>query len=291
MDERVRSLPEANAGGVFHILLVDDDPVGAQLFQLLMKNLQRRYELHFARDGVEALEFLHRQGPHAEARRPNLILLDINMPRLGGLETLAAIKSDPELRVIPVIMLSTSNSPDDVRQSYLAHANGYVQKPTNLERSEKLVQAVEAFWIEFTLLPDTEERVPRKRQSTDFKKQQSKESGPQYIGPNIATESVEARSRAVDQNDSPDEAVTSSRKPGCQVYNRLLDEFGTAVRELIKLHEQQFLSIVEGDMECHRFDILIHMANEKKQMAKYACLRHIEEHGCSNFNAVDDARA
>src|ERR1700689_1796641 len=88
---------------IFRVLLVDDDPAGAQLFRMLMKNLQHRHELHFARDGVEALEFLRREEAHSGASRPHLILLDINMPRLGGLETLSAIKNDPALSSIPVI--------------------------------------------------------------------------------------------------------------------------------------------------------------------------------------------
>ncbi len=245
---------------VFHILVVDDDPVGAQLLQELMKNLQRRYELRFARDGVEALELLHRRGGYADEPRPNLILLDINMPRLGGLETLSAIKNHPELRMIPVIMLSTSASPEDVRLSYLAHANGYVQKPTDLERSEKLIQAVEAFWVEFAVQPRTSSH---------------------HTGPSVATLRAEARSRAMAIDNSPKDRAAQSQRAGCDEHRRLLDEFSVAVRELIELHEQQFRAIVDGDTECNRFDLLIHMANEKKQTAKYACLRHVEAHGCS----------
>jgi hypothetical protein len=90
-------------------------------------------------------------------------------------------------------------------------------------------------------------------------------------------------------NDSPAGPEIVSRKSGCEEHNRLLDQFGMAVRELIDLHEQQFLAIVEGDGECHRFDLLIHMTNEKKQLAKYAYLRHVEDHGCSNAD-VDKPR-
>lgn len=85
------------------------------------------------------------------------------------------------------------------------------------------------------------------------------------------------------------ETATPPRKAGCDVHNGLLDDFGMAIRELLELHEQQFLAIVDGDIDCHRFDLLIHMANEKKQLAKYAYLRHVEEHGCSNLN-VNQAR-
>jgi CheY-like chemotaxis protein/uncharacterized protein with GYD domain len=280
-------------GGMFRILIVDDDPAGARLLQELMKNLQRRHELHFVWDGVEALEFLRCRGAHQDAPRPNLVLLDVNLPRLGGLETLSAIKTDPDLWAIPVIMLSTSNSASDIRKSYQAHANCYVQKPTNLEGSVKLIQAVEAFWMDFVLLPACDEQKRNTRQPPDSKRETSRAPGSKYnethTGPPIAPRSAEARSRAMRTNDSPRKTETESRKSGCDEHNRLLDEFGIAVRELITLHEQQFLAIVEGDDECHRFDLLIHMTNEKKQLAKYAYLRHVDQHGCSNVD-VDKPR-
>ena len=106
-------------------------------------------------------------------------------------------------------------------------------------------------------------------------------------GPAIARELEEATSRAMRSKDSPAKGTaTPSRGPGCQEHNRLLEGFGEAVRELLKLHQQQFLAIVEGDTESHRFDLLIHMANEKKQLAKYAYLLHVESHGCSDTNAT-----
>jgi len=81
-----------------------------------------------------------------------------------------------------------------------------------------------------------------------------------------------------------EETAAPSLKAGCEAHNGLLDEFGDAVQDLIELHEQQFLAIIDGDNDCHRFDLLIHMANEKKQRAKYTYLRHVEAHGCSNLN-------
>jgi chemotaxis family two-component system response regulator Rcp1 len=243
---------------MFRILVVDDDPAAAYLLRKLMKNLQCPHELYAVKDGLEALEFLRRRGIHNNIARPNLILLDFHMPRMSGLETLAAIKSDPELRFIPVIMLSTSNRPEDVRRSYEAHANSYVQKPTDLERSIKLIQAVEAFWIEFAI-------------AAPF---------PEQFGPAIAPLPDEARSRAITKSSCD-----------CLVHERLLNAFGAAVHELLQLHEQQFRAIVEGDTECNRFDLLIHMANEQKQSAKYAYLRHVESHGCSNTDAVNKIRA
>ena len=160
-----------NPINIFRILVVDDDPAGARVLQEVMKNLQRRHELHFVWNGAEALDFLHRRGAHPDAPRPDLVLLDINMPRVGGLETLSAMKSDPDLRVIPVIMLSTSDSPEDVRRSYEAHANCYVQKPTNLEHAIKLVRAVESFWMECVLLPASDERKPAHRHVSDSKRE------------------------------------------------------------------------------------------------------------------------
>ena len=85
-------------------------------------------------------------------------------------------------------------------------------------------------------------------------------------------------------------AVTPSRRSGCEDHNRLLEDFGAAVRELLELHEQQWSAIVDGDDDCYRFDLLIHMANEKKQLAKYTYLRHVDAHGCSDFNALNKTR-
>ena len=280
MDESLKPLEGLRNESAFHVLVVDDDAVAAHLFREVMKNLRHRYELHFVRDGVDALDFLYRREPYARSPRPNLVLLDLNMPRLGGLETLSAIKSDPELCVIPVIVLSTSGSPDDVRQSYLAHANCYVQKPADLEQSTKLVQAVEAFWVEFALLARAE-RMPQYRDSKGFPSEPPARPDRFQSGHPIASIPPEARSRAMHTDGSP-KGTEQPQNPGCELHSRLLKEFGVAVGGLIELHEQQFLAIVEGDADCHRFDLLIHMANEKRQLAKYACLRHVEAHRCSN---------
>jgi len=160
-----KALPDhtRNGASVFRILIVDDNPADANLLTELMKNLQRAHEEYTVSDGLEALDFLHCRGVYQNAPRPNLILLDVNMPRLTGVETLSAIKGDPELSVIPVIMLSTSNSPDEVRRCYQAHANVYVQKPTELERSDQLIRAIEAFWMDFAILPSCDQRSPGSR--------------------------------------------------------------------------------------------------------------------------------
>ena len=86
-------------------------------------------------------------------------------------------------------------------------------------------------------------------------------------------------------------AVPASSGTGCEEHRRCLETFGVAVRELLELHEQQWLAIIDGEQDCCRFDVLIHMANEKKQSAKYAYLRHVEAHGCSDFNVINQTRA
>jgi chemotaxis family two-component system response regulator Rcp1 len=216
------------------------------------------------------------------------------MPRLGGLETLSAIKTDPELYVIPVIMLSSAKSPDEVRDSYQGHANCYVEKPADLEQSVKFIQALEAFWMDFALLPACNEQSLGSRQIIDPNTGTSRidlpRSGTLPFGPAIACPSAEVSGRGTRIDDSlMNPSETPSESHGCDEHKRLLDAFGTTVRELLSLHEQQFQSIVDGDSECHRFDVLIHMANEQKQMAKYAYLRHVEAHGCSNNDAVKQA--
>jgi len=281
---------------MFRILVVDDDPNAGHLLQAVMKNIQRPHELRFVGDGVEALDFLHGRGACLDAPRPNLILLDLNMPRLGGLETLSAIKNDPDLRVIPVIILSAASSPQDVRSAYEAHANCYVQKPTNLERSVKFVQAVEAFWMDFAILSSSDELTVENLQSTDSKQTHPLWAAPHpreaRSGPTIAAEArEEACSRAKRIDDPPaEETATRSRTAGCEEHKRLLDDFGKAVQELLKLHKEQFQAIVEGDTESHRIDLLIHMANQKKQAAKYDYLRHVEAHGCANTDAIKQTR-
>jgi two-component system response regulator len=265
---------------MFRILIVDDDPAASHLLREVMKHLRSRPELHFVSDGVGALDFLHQRGAFAQAPRPHLILLDINMPRLGGLETLSAIKSDPQLFMLPVIMLSASTDPDDIWKSYEARANCYVQKPSDLDRSMKLVQAVEAFWMDFALQPASDGRVPSP----------SILGTPRGFGKLIAPTQTEENGRAMGYNSTQIQVAPRVRRSGCAEHNGLLDNFGSAVRELVALHEQQFQAISEEDRDCARFDLLIHMANEKKQHAKYAYLRHVEVHGCSNENDIEQAR-
>ena len=142
---------------MFRLLIVDDSEAYRQFLKDLSKNFRSPHETYFANDGLDALDFLHCRGPYLDAPRPNLILLDVNMPRMGGLEFVALIKADPELGVIPVIMLSSSDSPSDIREAYLAHANCYVLKPNSLEGADKLIQAIEAFWMDVVILSSCDE--------------------------------------------------------------------------------------------------------------------------------------
>jgi CheY-like chemotaxis protein len=104
-------------------------------------------------DGVEALAFLRREGAHSDAPRPDLILLDLNMPRMNGREVLAEIKSDPKLRRIPVVILTTSQAETDILQTYDLHANCYVTKPVELEQFVEVARSIEGFWLSLVQLP------------------------------------------------------------------------------------------------------------------------------------------
>jgi chemotaxis family two-component system response regulator Rcp1 len=154
--ERARTL-----AAMFRLLVVEDEPADRELFRILLRRLKRPYELYFAIDGQDALDFLHCRGAYVDAPRPNLILADLNMPRMGGLEFIGQVKSDPQLSIIPVIVLSTSTAAADIRNSYRAHANCYVSKPRNLQQADQIVQAIEAFWLDVAVLPECDEPAPK----------------------------------------------------------------------------------------------------------------------------------
>ncbi|AXG99403.1 response regulator [Deinococcus wulumuqiensis] len=135
------------------ILLVEDSEPDILLTEEAFAEARVANRLHVARDGEEALQFLRRQGKHAQAPRPDVILMDINMPRKNGLEVLEEIKGDPELRPIPVLILTTSQAEDDVRRSYSGHASGYVVKPVGFENFLQAIRAFEDFWLTFVRFP------------------------------------------------------------------------------------------------------------------------------------------
>ncbi len=137
------------------ILLVEDNPGDARLAEEALKESKVHNNLHHVADGVEAMRFLRRQEQYAGVPPPDLILLDLNMPRKDGREVLAEVKGDPELRSIPVVVLTTSEAERDLVKSYDLHANAYVVKPINLERFIEIVQAIEQFWFSIVKLPQS----------------------------------------------------------------------------------------------------------------------------------------
>ena len=136
-----------------HILLVDDDPGDVRLTLEALHESTLHLMIDVARDGVETMAFLYRQGEHAAAPRPDLILLDLHMPRKDGREVLAEMKADPELKRIPVVLLTTSEADQDVLMSYNLGANCYIVKPVDFAQFAKVVQSIEAFWFTVVRLP------------------------------------------------------------------------------------------------------------------------------------------
>lgn len=135
------------------ILLVEDNLGDVRLTREALKEGKIRNVMYDVNDGVEALAFLRQTGEHIEAARPDLILLDLNLPKKGGLEVLAEIKADPDLRRIPVVVLTTSQAEQDVLRSYNHHANAYVTKPVDLDQFIVVVKSIEDFWLEIVTLP------------------------------------------------------------------------------------------------------------------------------------------
>lgn len=135
------------------ILLVDDSPADVDLTKEALRDARMLNRMFVVKDGVEALAFLRKQGDHAAAPRPDLILLDLNMPRMNGREVLAQIKSDPELRRIPVVILTTSQAETDIMSTYDNHANCYITKPVELEQFVEVARSIEGFWLSLVQLP------------------------------------------------------------------------------------------------------------------------------------------
>ncbi|MDV6373089.1 response regulator [Deinococcus arenicola] len=148
-DSSLHSLPLRHV----EILLVEDSEADILLTQEAFEEARVPNRLHVARDGVEALHFLRGEGKYADAPRPDVILMDINMPRKNGLEVLREIKADPGLGSIPVLMLTTSQADEDVRSSYERHASGYMVKPVGFENFLHAIRAFEDFWLTFVRFP------------------------------------------------------------------------------------------------------------------------------------------
>jgi CheY-like chemotaxis protein len=135
------------------VLLVEDDPGDVLMTREAFEQHKVANTLHVVSDGVEAVKFLRRQEPYADAPRPGLILLDLNLPRKDGREVLADIKSDPELLDIPVVVLTTSAADEDIARSYKLHANAYVTKPVDFNRFVDVVRQIDDFFVSVVSLP------------------------------------------------------------------------------------------------------------------------------------------
>lgn len=136
------------------ILMVEDNPADVRLTREAFKDAKVLNNMSVVGDGEEALLFLRRQGSYAGVPRPDLILLDLNLPKKDGREVLAEIKSDPALKRIPVVVLTTSEDEKDILKAYDLHVNAYITKPVNLDQFMKVVEAVEDFWLTVVKLPE-----------------------------------------------------------------------------------------------------------------------------------------
>jgi chemotaxis family two-component system response regulator Rcp1 len=141
---------------VIDILLVEDNPGDVRLTREALLEGKVLNSLHVVGDGIEALRFLRHAGPYARSPHPDIILLDLNLPRMDGREVLAEIKSDPNLRRIPVVILTTSKSEEDIIKSYDLHANCFITKPVDLDQFITVVKSVEEFWFTIVKLPAEE---------------------------------------------------------------------------------------------------------------------------------------
>jgi len=145
-------IPDARTE-LIEVLLVEDNPGDTRLTVEAIRDCEMPLSLNVVGDGLEAMAFLRREGKYSTVERPGLILLDLNLPGMGGREVLAEIKGDPELRRIPVVVLSTSHSEDDIAAAYGLHANCYIQKPADTTQLSGIVKGIEDFWLTKVRLP------------------------------------------------------------------------------------------------------------------------------------------
>ncbi|MDD5154561.1 MAG: response regulator [Desulfovibrionales bacterium] len=146
---------DMDTGKPIEIMLVEDSPGDVRLTREALKESKVRNNLHVAIDGVEAMAFLRREGKYANAPKPDLILLDLNLPKKDGREVLAEIKADEHLRSIPVVILTISQAEEDILRTYNLHANCYITKPVNFDRFVEVVRCIENFWLTIVKLPRT----------------------------------------------------------------------------------------------------------------------------------------
>jgi CheY-like chemotaxis protein len=144
---------QEKAGRPIEILLAEDSAADVRLTREAFDDAKVLNNLNVVGDGVEAMAYLRREGKYINATRPDLVLLDLNMPRKDGREVLAEVKADPDLKRIPVVILTVSNSEEDVLKSYNLHANCFISKPVNLAQFLKVVASIESFWLTIVELP------------------------------------------------------------------------------------------------------------------------------------------
>jgi two-component system, chemotaxis family, response regulator Rcp1 len=142
-------------GRPIEILLVEDSPSDTELTLEALKDFKVRNHVSMVEDGVQALQFLHRQGPYAQAPRPDLIMLDLNLPRKDGREVLGEIKADDSLKTIPIVVLTTSRAEQDILRAYQLNANCYITKPVDFNQFLDVVRSIESFWLFVVTLPPT----------------------------------------------------------------------------------------------------------------------------------------
>ena len=145
-------------GAPIEVLLIEDSPGDVRLTQEAFRDANPSIQLHVASDGVEAMAFLRHEGAHVHAPRPDLILLDLNLPKMDGREVLAHIKADDSLKTIPTVILTTSDAEADILKSYQLRANCYLSKPVQLDAFESLVKSINDFWL-------TKAKLPRQTQN------------------------------------------------------------------------------------------------------------------------------
>ncbi len=138
------------------ILLVEDNPGDVRLTKEALKDAKVLNDVYVAKDGVEAMQFLHKEKPFKDAPVPDIILLDLNLPRKDGREVLAEVKADPKLKHIPIVILTTSKADEDIIKTYNLHANAYITKPVDLNRFVEIIHALEEFWFTIVKLAPKE---------------------------------------------------------------------------------------------------------------------------------------
>ncbi len=158
--EGSKTRPRSPMGVPVEILLVEDNPGDVRLTQEALEEGHVSNTLHVATNGEEALDFLHQRGEHEDAARPDLVLLDLNLPRVSGHQVLEDVKNDEALRDIPVIILTTSDRDEDVRRSYRNHANSFITKPVDFDKFLEVVQSIEGYWLAIVRLPGSGSEDP-----------------------------------------------------------------------------------------------------------------------------------